>query len=493
MIKISKINEKLHTPLWLFVLLIFVLILRIPSFFEPYSYGDEMIYLSLGEAIKRNITLYKNIHDNKPPLLYLTASISGNLFVFKVILALWNLTSVFIFWKLTELLFPKKEKFQKVSTVAFALLTTLPLLEGNIANAEIFMVGPTLLAFYLLLKKKLTVKKLFAAGLLFSMASLYKIPAAFDLPVIIAFWLFTQKKWNKKAFKDFLLKIFYLGLGFLLPILASFAYYYLKGAFDEYLIAAYLQNVGYLSSWRPSDAADPFLARNAPLLTRAGIVTLATFILFLLRKKLNKVFIFSSLWLVFSLFAVTLPERPYPHYLIQSVPAISILLAFLFTSKKKEQTLSIVPLTLAFLVPFYYKFWYYPTGSYYTRFAQFATGQMSKNEYLKTFGGNTIRNYKVSQYVNSITKKDDGVFVWGNSSVIYALSRRLPPIKYVADYHINDFSSKDEVLKQLKHDKPQVIVILDDSDRFRLLDAFVESDYVLLTTIDNSEVWKLIN
>jgi hypothetical protein len=162
----TKLLDRLHTPSWLFILLLIVFALRIPSFFEPYSYGDEMIYLTLGQAIRQGVPLYSGVHDNKPPLLYIIAAISGRLFWFKAILAIWHLVTVFIFWKLTEVIFPsgpevppsqrpKNQKAQKVTTSIFALLTTLPLLEGNIANAEIFMVGPTILAFYLLLTKDL--------------------------------------------------------------------------------------------------------------------------------------------------------------------------------------------------------------------------------------------------------------------------------------------------------------------------------------------------
>src|SRR3989304_10019309 len=107
------VNHKFHTPTWLFFVLSIVFILRIPSFFEPYSYGDEMIYLTLGEAIRRGIPLYSGIHDNKPPLLYILAAIAGSLFWFKAILTLWLLVTIFIFWKLTEVLFPKNLRAQQ--------------------------------------------------------------------------------------------------------------------------------------------------------------------------------------------------------------------------------------------------------------------------------------------------------------------------------------------------------------------------------------------
>ncbi|MBU0569909.1 hypothetical protein KKB40_03950, partial [Patescibacteria group bacterium] len=137
---LKNINKYLHIPKWLFALLVVVFIFRIPSFFEPYSYGDEMIYLSLGEAIRRGIPLYSQIHDNKPPLLYVLAGIAGSLFWFKAILAIWHLVTVFLFWKLVKTLFPsgpgqrpKEKSLHTISTIIFAILTTIPLLEGNVA------------------------------------------------------------------------------------------------------------------------------------------------------------------------------------------------------------------------------------------------------------------------------------------------------------------------------------------------------------------------
>ena len=267
----AYLNKKLHTPVWLFWLLLVTFILRIPSFFEPYSYGDEMIYLVLGEAIRQGIPLYSGVHDNKPPLLYVMAAIAGNLFWFKAILTIWHLIAVFIFWKLTSVLFPKNLRAQQIATVTFALFTTIPLLEGNIVNAELFMIGPTILGFFILLTAKPTFRNIFVSGLLFSVATLFKVPAAFDIPAIVFLWL-TQSKLKKQQLKAVLRKTSILILGFAIPILASLIFYALRGAFREYLVAAFLQNVGYLSSFRPGDVMEPFLVRNAPLLTRAGIV-----------------------------------------------------------------------------------------------------------------------------------------------------------------------------------------------------------------------------
>jgi len=103
--KILSLLNKIHLPRWIIILLAVVLILRIPTFFEPFSYGDETIYLTLGEGIKQGKVLYKDIHDNKPPLLYILAAIAGNVFWFKTILAFWSLITIVLFWKLAKALF----------------------------------------------------------------------------------------------------------------------------------------------------------------------------------------------------------------------------------------------------------------------------------------------------------------------------------------------------------------------------------------------------
>ncbi|OGM77235.1 hypothetical protein A2210_02685 [Candidatus Woesebacteria bacterium RIFOXYA1_FULL_40_18] len=486
----KQILAKIHTPNWLCFLLLAVLILRIPSFFEPYSYGDEMIYLTMGEAVRQGIPLYKAVHDNKPPLLYLTAALGGNLFWFKATLAFWNLATIILFWKLVTSLFPNKDKLHKIATAIFALASTLPLLEGNIANAEMFMIGPTILAFFILLSKNLNFKNIFFSGVLFSIASLFKIPAAFDVGAIVVFWLI-QSEFKKEKLAYVLKNTLYLTLGFLVPIGLSFLWFWTHGALGQYLTAAFLQNIGYLSSFRPQDIQKPFFVRNAPLLIRALVVFAGSLILYLKRKKLSASFIFIVLWLLFSLFGVTLSERPYPHYLLQSLGPISMLFAILFTSQNLEQVLAIIPLTVAFLVPAYYKFYYYPTASYYLRFVSFATGRIGKEEYFSRFNGAVNRNYEISDFITKSTKKDDKIFVWGDSPPIYALARRFPPIKYTAEYHINDFSSKSETALALTKDKPKMIVILPNTEEFMELNLLLSRNYLLIKKIDGAEIWHL--
>ena len=486
---LKKIIKLFHIPNWLFILLLGVILFRIPSFFEPYSYGDETIYLTLGEGIRKGVTLYKNLHDNKPPLLYITAAVAGNLFWFKAILLTISLLGITLFYKFSEKLFPKTKSFSLAATIIFAVLTTLPFFEGNIANAENFMIVFSLAAFYILLFKKPTRKNIFISGVLFSFASLYKVPAIFDFPAIIFYWLMSEGI-SKKNLVTIFKRSVILMIGVAFPIVITFVYYGLRGAFKEYFIAAYLQNFGYLSSWRPDSQRASFIVRNAPLLIRLSVVILINLILFLFKKRVDKKFLFIISWLSFGLFAVTLSERPYPHYLLQSSAPVSLLVGLLITSTSMLQVYSIFPITVFLFIPLFFRFWHYRSSDYYLKFTNLISKKISGEQYMESFGSRTISDYDISGIIKRLTSEKDTVFVWEDSAQIYALSDRLPPIKYTSGYHINDFSSINETVTQLGKNKPKVVVLFFSSNPPPSLKMFVRNNYILFKETNEYQIWK---
>jgi len=480
--KIHAFLAKISLPNWLVILLFIVLILRIPSFFEPYYYGDEMIYLTLGQGIRQGVPLYSGLHDNKPPILYLIAAAAGNLVWFKIFLAITGIVAIVFFAKIVKHLFANNTKVQRLATLIFALLTTLPFLEGNIANAENFMMAFSLPAFYLLLTKKLKAENLMLAGFLFGLSSLTKIPALFDLPVVIVFWLISRQFKFKKTL--------WILVGFLTPIALSFLWFFSQGALADYLRAAFLENIGYVSSWRPGDVQKSFLVRNLPFFIRAALVLVGLATLFKFHKRLTPPFILASVWTLLALFAATLSERPYPHYLLQTAAPASILLGILLADKSLTQSLTVIPLFLTFLVPVFYKFWYYPTVSYYLHFARFTVGLDSKEKYFSQFGHSTNRNYLIADFLVNSSRLSDRVFVWGpDSPAIYALSRRLPPIKFTADYHVRDFSSQAKVTLLLSQNKPKFIILSPEAKAFAELNPLLKTSYLLINRIEAAEIW----
>ena len=471
--KIGKI------PKLVIVLGFLILILRLPSLFEPCWYGDEGIYLTLGQGVRQGQMLYRDIHDNKPPLLYLLAAVAGNVFWFRFILLLWMLVTTYLFFKLVEEIFPKKTRTQSLLTITFVVLTSIPTFEGNIANAEIFFIGLIIAGFWAFLKKKH-----FWAGFLLGLSFLFKSPPLFDFGALLIFSLLL-----KNSFKKVILPMV---RGFLLPLLITMIYYSSQGVLPHYIKSAFLLNLPYLSSWGNSQGS--ILANG---LFQRGLMLLAFLALvFWQRKKLLRqpTALLASLWLSFALFGALLPGRPYPHYLIQIFAPLLVLLGAMivnFSSFIKDKILFALVLPI-FLIPlgfWVYNFYACPTLTYYQNFAQFVLGQKNQDKYYCWFDSRVTRNYQLARFIRDTVPENERIFIWGNEPCVYALSRHLPVGRYTVAYHIIDFDGYEETMRAMKKNRPLLVVLASFGHTFSDLNSFLEGNYLRVKVIDKMQIW----
>ncbi|OGY16796.1 MAG: hypothetical protein A2785_03445 [Candidatus Chisholmbacteria bacterium RIFCSPHIGHO2_01_FULL_49_18] len=477
----------------LFILLA-VFVLRLPSLMEPHRYADEEIYLTLGQGLRKGLVFYRDIHDNKPPLLYFIAALAGNIFWFRFFLLVVHAIGVIIFWKLAELVFNQHHKAVFVSTSLFAILSTLPLLEGNIANGENFMIIPALAAVFLLYRMLKYPSKQKSPwlypliGVLFATAFLFKIPIVFDFLGILLFWVFLSQ--SHSLFREWIRLLvsrrFMLVLvGFAFPVILSIAYYAWLGAFEPYVRSALLQNIGYLSSWRSGGGV-----LENPLVWRGLIIAGISAVLFALRQRLSRPVLLTMIWTVFSLYGALLSSRPYPHYLLEPLVPVSLLVVFPFLRRSLLDRISaLVMMGVVGIAYVTNGFWYYKTLPYYQHFLHYATGAESWEANLDYWGAR--RNYQISEYIQSRTSATDRIFIWGTEPAIYALSDRLPVGRYTVSYHIIDFRAFDETLTALKTTPAKFIVVIDTFDEFNNLKSFLDARYNLETVIDHADIYRL--
>ena len=471
--KIGKI------PKLVIVLGFLILILRLPSLFEPCWYGDEGIYLTLGQGVRQGQMLYRDIHDNKPPLLYLLAAVAGNVFWFRFILLLWMLVTTYLFFKLVEEIFPKKTRTQSLLTITFVVLTSIPTFEGNIANAEIFFIGLIIAGFWAFLKKKH-----FWAGFLLGLSFLFKSPPLFDFGALLIFSLLL-----KKSLKKIILP---MAGGFLLPLFTTIIYYSSKGVLSYYFKSAFLLNLPYLSSWGSSQ--ESILANG---LFQRGLILLAFLALvFWQRKKLLRrpVTLLASLWLSFALFGALLSGRPYPHYLIQVFAPFLVLLSAVITdfsslTKNRRLFVLVFPIFLIPLAFWVYNFYTYPTLDYYQNFAQFVLGQKNQDKYYCWFGARVTRDYQLARFIRDTVPENERIFIWGNEPCVYALSRHLPVGRYTVAYHIVDFNGYKETMEAMKNNRPLLVVLTPFGHTFSDLNSFLEENYLRVKIIDEMQIW----
>lgn len=433
-----------------------------PTLFEPTSYGDECIYLTLGQGFNQGLVFYRDIHDNKPPFLYLVAAFSHQLPVFRFLALIWKLIGLIL---IGELAYQLSKKW--LATLLSLLTFTLGYLffEGKVANGEIFMMTPAIAAIYLfwIKRKALSPTRAILIGALFALGFLFKVPVFFDFLALLTALFFPEIKSLKK-------KVFWgLILGFTLPIILSIIYYALQGAFTPYVRSALLQNIGYLSSWQGS---------NQGLFIRGLLLMIATFGLWRLKSRLSFDLYFISLWFIFALFGALLSARPYPHYLIQIVPALSLLIGLISKPKAKSLLLAGAALSLVIAVYHLFHFWWYPLWPDYQKTLSYLTGQIDKENYLKLWGERTAENYHLAQFIRQTTSPQERIFVWGEASCIYALSQRLPPGRYTVNYHLFDFNGFQETLAAIQKTRPKLIIkMIDESRSWPELDQLLSRDY----------------
>ncbi len=519
---LKKIDELLDKKIPLLILLLLLILLRFPNLFEPYWYGDEAIYLTVGQGIKYGRGLYGGIVDHKTPIIYYLATVPSQVW-FRILNIVWMVASTILFYRLAKKILTK-QKLVWFSSLVFILLTTLPFFEGNIPNGELFVMGFILAGANILMKtnyfdwlikgnkvKPGNNRPLFISGIFFGLGILTKVPALLDLAAFmsIGWFYFTHQVFFKKEnlwknFKLILRKFVWLGLGVATPILISIIYFVIQGLGRDYLQYGLLYNFHYTSSWQVN-IQPSWLTIFFDLKAKLIILALSFISITIGHKILKQKFKFLFGWLILTLFAATLSNRPYPHYYQQLVPAFSLLTGYIIARlinllKKEKRTLttliesSLFVVTIAFIIKLslLLNFHPYPTISYYRNFYQYISGQIDKKDYYQRFNPMMRDTYQAASYIQKTGEKE--IFIWGTNPMLYALSKTIPVGKFTVSFHIKDVKAYDETLESIKQVKPKIIVVMNDEhgqfDRFY---AYLKKHYHLENEYQNMDLYLRTN
>lgn len=466
----------------LVILMAVVVMVRLPSLFEPYWYGDEQIYLAIGQGVRRGLVLYRDITDypNKPPLIYLLAAVAGSVFWFRAMLLAWNAVHVGVMYGLLKRLGPERKGLIWGGVMAFILLTGLPIWEGNIANGEIFMIMPVTAGMLLLWETTKSIKvskyqsvKYFLAGMLFAIGFLFKIPVAADIVAAgLVFWGFRSIDRSVGA---------WLG-GLVMPVVAVLGLWQVMGVSPVELAKNAVGSSGYVSAWGSSS-----------LEVRLMVVTVITGVIYGLRRRLAAEVVWGSVWLVWAVGGATLSGRPYPHYFLQVVPPLIVTAGAILSNLAIKMNVIIggVVIVLAGLAYARFGVKAYPVWSYYKNFGEWKMGQKSFEAYAAAFDKRMPRNYQVAEYVRQRTKPQDKIYVWGTEPEIYVLSQRLPAGKLVVSFHVEDLQAYEATIDWLKLEAPAYIVVMENEPRqFEALEAEVEENYVKVKEINEAKIYR---
>jgi hypothetical protein len=493
----------------LFFLLLLALTLRIPNFFEPYWYGDEAIYLAVGTGIRNGLKLYTDIIDHKTPIIYYLATTPTQL-QFRFLNVIWMLVTTSFFYFFAKSIFKGKIAVF-IASLTFILLTTLPMLEGNIPNGELFVMGFVLAGGLVFSKSQIfktfinntikidkSIKKdfkyIFIAGIFLGLGILTKVPGILDLAAFMTIGWFAlfNNLLDKKSKNNFgeiftiiVAKTVILFLGALFPILLSILYYIVIGSGQDYLDYGLLYNIRYSGSWKPNFESE-LVGKLFTLPGKAGVVAIIVLAITFLKKYLSPRFQFLTTWLVLSFFAALLSNRPYPHYILQLIPSFSLLVGHLLSQFIPiKSKISVKFVEWGFIVVLFFVFIFvkntlefstYPTRSYYERFHKLATGKISKKEYDESFNGIVKDNYEATEFINSLQINE--MFIWGTNPMLYAQTQTTPTSRFTVAFHIKDFDDYDRTFDQIQKSEPKVIVVMkNEQTKFEKLEDYLNQNY----------------
>lgn len=469
-------------------------ILRFPSLFEPYWHGDEGITLAVSQELRRGETLYQEISDNKPPLLYLIATITPNIFPLRLLATIWVLGGVIGFCFLSQRLLANP--YPAILITSFLL--SLPLLEANISNGEVWFVPLTILGMLLITsvltqpssQKKFYVLKLTMAGFTFNLAILFKVPAVMDYFAAVILILIGLPV--KRGLKS--LGFLTLGLG--LPSLLLGLWLIRQGNFSAFINEALINNFIYTGTW----GNDP-LFPHSRLAIKITLLGMAVWSVWKGRQASSLSVRLSSLWLSFTLVGALISNRPYRHYLLQLVPPFSLATVLVTRHVLGRRKITHVPLVAPFVITLFlfgqvFSLGPKDLGNQILYYRQFWSYLNTKQElaYLASFDSLVPDLYRTSSIITNLTSPSDNLFVWGNGWLIYSLSERPVATKYPADYstcHLPD--GLKSALADLER-QPPPLIILSTPQRYPLpgLAKIMAKEYYRFAQIGNQNIYAKI-
>lgn len=486
----EPLNYYINKYKYLFLSLLFFTILRAPSLYESFWYGDEGIYGALAQGMHQGKALYTQIWDHKPPLLYWFYYLAGfgnwtiGLVLIRAASLLFGIGAIIILYKVLQQYF-KSPKVIALSLFVFSILIGLPVLEGNIANAEVFFIFFNLLILYLLQKDKWYI----GIGLLAFLSFAIKTPSFVEsVFILLAFALILFKE---KGISEVLKKAAYIILGFLTPLLLLSMYLFIQGTLGAFIQGAFVQSFLYSSELAENIIFFGYSVPPTPFKILVFILVLAILFISYIKSQVSRNLFIILTVVTVEIFASFLSGRNYPHYLIQALPGLTLLLAYTLSKLRRNELFNNFKYLLLLTVFYQLVIITFTAGkplNVYTNSIAYYKGFVTDVLEKKNTGdfwwrdGDCVRRIKsFSLHLNNNYKDYKNYYLYTNEAWIFALTEKPSTNKFVVWYHLGfnpEFMQESIELRDksdlfiVDETTPKKNEFFKDMDKFEKLEEF---------------------
>jgi 4-amino-4-deoxy-L-arabinose transferase-like glycosyltransferase len=487
--------------LLLLLLCLIPILLYLPFLHTPFE-RDEGVYATIAQGLLHGKIPYRDLFDNKPPLVYAWYSVSFWLFGESVIAprlvaaGFLSLTAVALFHQ-AKLVLPRGAAW--IAAFLFALSTGLPWVALH-ANTEAYMLLPLVssLMFFTMGMKHGEQRWFFVAGLLAGLAIMTKQVAMWNLLALALVALVWHRRTAANQWQA-IAPTFWLVGGSMISLGAVALPFAMSGALDDFLYATLsynwlyvgflsyaerLANLGYGTLFFCAVAA-PFVAGAA-----AGLVIVW-------RRRASVTDYVLILWALASVIGVASGGRFFPHYFLHLMPSLAVLTGVVvydrFVNGRNHVlskpawmgalaliVLSIGTTTVLYLLPTQAE-------------ERVAASVYHQKEWEQS-------SQSLGLYLKERTGPSDVIFNYGRESQVYFYADREPAIPYFYDWVLQfEAVPIQDILATLSETKPAYIV---DSQQAPIFEdwaashppewrAFLEANYTYAGHIEFADVYML--
>lgn len=331
-----------------------VLVGSAPGFLRTFI-TDDASYALIAARLNQGHLLYRDAVDNKPPLIYLTFAavfrVFGqyNLHAVKLVTAAVLLLTAALVREVGTRLFDRSTGV--AAALFFACASVSGIAEDSFApNTEIYMNLFVLAGLWTLVRggQTPTSASLLVTGMLVGMAALYRVQALLALPGLCVY-LVGKRQTFVRALGGMVL----VGAGFLLPVVATGAYFLASGTLGDAWQWVVVDNFFYVGAAAVKGGWTKKLAQIGltaafflPILVLCGV----GFARFYRAVPADR----GRLWVIVILLLGALATYPiggrfYGHYLLQAVPFLCLMAAWGYQGglERSRRTMRLVPPVLA--------------------------------------------------------------------------------------------------------------------------------------------------